>query len=143
MVAVQRGTLISNRLTLTILLMTAMFAFSGCASIIEGTTQEVKISTTPSGARCDVLKEGIVIGQVASTPGGVLLKRTKHDLVVKCMKDGCEPSEYYLKSGTSGGTFGNILLGGGIGWAVDSAAGADNEYPEFANIALACAASKK
>lgn len=128
---------------LAVLLFSTAIVVSGCASIIEGTTQEVKINTTPAGARCDVLKEGVVIGQVASTPGGVLLKRTKHDLIVKCTKEDCEPSEYFLKSGTSGGTFGNILLGGGIGWAVDSAAGADNEYPEFANISLACAPSKR
>ena len=31
----------------------------------------------------------------------------------------------------------NILLGGGIGWAVDSAVGADNLYPESIFITLA------
>lgn len=36
----------------------------------------------------------------------------------------------------AGATFGNIVLGGGIGWAIDSASGADNKYTSPVNITL-------
>ncbi|MFN4088863.1 MAG: hypothetical protein ACK4QW_07435 [Alphaproteobacteria bacterium] len=31
---------------------------------------------------------------------------------------------------------GNIILGGGIGWAIDSASGADNKYTSPVNMTL-------
>jgi hypothetical protein len=40
----------------------------------------------------------------------------------------------YLESGYGAGTFGNIILGGVIGWGIDSATGADNKYPTSANV---------
>ena len=41
-----------------------------------------------------------------------------------------------LDSGIEAATWGNIVLGGFIGWGVDSAAGADNKYPEQVTITL-------
>jgi hypothetical protein len=40
------------------------------------------------------------------------------------------------KSGAAGATFGNIVLGGGIGWAVDSATGSDNKYDSPVNLSM-------
>jgi hypothetical protein len=40
------------------------------------------------------------------------------------------------KSGAAGATFGNIVLGGGIGWAIDSATGSDNKYDSPVNLSL-------
>lgn len=45
-------------------------------------------------------------------------------------------STYLNHSGVAGATVGNIILGGGIGWAIDSAAGADNKYDTPVNITL-------
>jgi hypothetical protein len=39
-------------------------------------------------------------------------------------------------SGAAGATFGNIVAGGGIGWAIDSASGADNKYDAPVNVTL-------
>jgi hypothetical protein len=43
---------------------------------------------------------------------------------------------FYNHSGAAGATFGNILLGGGIGWAIDSATGSDNKYESPINMTL-------
>ena len=50
---------------------------------------------------------------------------------------GYQKATYHNKSGAAAATFGNIVLGGGIGWAVDSASGADNKYTSPVNITLA------
>ena len=56
--------------------------------------------------------------------------------MIRCNKDGYQEATYLNHSGSAGATFGNIVLGGGIGWAVDSAAGADNKYDSPVNITL-------
>ena len=109
---------------------------SGCSSIIEGTTQEVFINTNPAGAACDFLRKGQRIGRVDPTPGAATIKKTKHDIVIECMLAGYQKATYHNKSDVAGATFGNIVLGGGVGWAVDSAAGADNKYTSPVNITL-------
>jgi hypothetical protein len=40
------------------------------------------------------------------------------------------------KSGNAKATLGNILLGGVVGWGIDSATGADNKYTSPVNITL-------
>lgn len=109
---------------------------TGCASIASGTTQTLQISSNPAQAHCDLERENKVIGAVASTPGGVVVEKTKHDITVKCRKEGYQQATGELPSGIEGSTWGNIILGGGIGWAIDSARGADNKYPEAITVTL-------
>ena len=109
---------------------------SGCASIVEGTSQEILVNTNPVGASCDFVREGNVIAKVTNTPGGVTIKKTKHDITLKCNKEGYQEATYLNHSGADGATFGNIILGGGIGWAIDSASGSDNKYTGEVNVSL-------
>ena len=108
---------------------------SACASIIDGSTQQIAIESTPPGAQCDFSRQGSVIGQT-TTPGGVVVQKTKHNIQVSCQKDGYETTTATLKSGVAGATWGNIILGGGIGWAIDSASGSDNKYEEFVSVSM-------
>jgi hypothetical protein len=108
----------------------------GCSSIIEGTHQEIMVNTNPSGAACAFYREGGKIGELATSPGAVLVKKTKRDITILCAKDGYQQATYLNHSGTAGATLGNIILGGGIGWAIDSAAGADNKYDSPVNVSL-------
>jgi uncharacterized protein YcfL len=114
----------------------ALSALVGCASIIDGTSQEIVINTTPDKASCKLLREGSPIGEVSSTPGAVTIKKTKHDITIECEKEGFYKSTYYDKSGIQDATWGNIVLGGGIGWAIDSASGSDNKYTSPLNISM-------
>lgn len=119
-----------------------LVSLTSCASIISGTSQTINVNSTPSGAECDLVryessaKKESVIASVSKTPGQATIQKTKHDITVKCKK-GNMKGESILDSGSEGATVGNIILGGGIGWAVDSAVGADNKYPENINVPLA------
>ena len=117
--------------------LTLLPLLAACSSIIEGRTQTMMINTNPAGASCDLVRMGQKIGSIAETPGSVTIEKTKYDLTVICNKEGYEEASYLNHSGSAGATFGNILLGGGIGWAIDSASGADNKYDSPVNITLA------
>jgi hypothetical protein len=47
---------------------------------------------------------------------------------VVCVRQGYQTATCFDHSGAAAATFGNILIGGGIGWAIDGASGADNKY---------------
>ncbi len=107
-----------------------------CATIVGGTTQEVLVQSEPSGAGCAIDRNGASIGVVASTPGKVILSRSKETAIVSCSKDGYEKSQEALVSSFTGATLGNILVGGLVGVAVDAASGANNKYPERVTVVL-------
>lgn len=111
-------------------------SLTGCSSIIDGTSQTLTINTNPPGASCVLNRNGQVIGQIQTTPGGVVVEKTKHDINVTCSKAGYQDATYFNNSDVAGATFGNIVAGGAIGWAIDSASGADNKYTENMNITL-------
>lgn len=108
----------------------------GCSTIVEGTSQEIVVNTNPSGASCDLIREGVSIAKVGPTPGTATVRKTKHDIAIECELAGYHKATYYNKSDVAGATFGNILLGGVVGWGIDSAAGADNKYETPVNINL-------
>ena len=55
---------------------------------------------------------------------------------IECVKDVYEPATNEKHSGMGGASFGNIVAGGLIGVAIDSASGADNKYDGTVNISL-------
>jgi hypothetical protein len=104
---------------------------------VEGTSQNIVVNTSPPGATCAFYREGgLKIASVSGTPGSALVSKTKHNIWIACVKPGYEMATYLNHSGVAGGTFGNIIAGGGIGWAIDSASGADNKYDAVVNLSL-------
>lgn len=99
-------------------MVTLALVVAGCCSIIHGTSQEVGISSSPSGATV------IVNGQqMGTTPVTLDLKRKgSHKITIEM--DGYQPYEMALTKSTSGWVWGNVLLGGLIGLAVDAIDGA-------------------
>lgn len=93
------------------------FVSTACASIMQGTTQAVGMSSSPSGA--DVVVSGVSMGQ---TPLVADLRRKDHH-IVRIELDGYEPFETTLSRGVSGWVVGNVLFGGLIGLAVDAISG--------------------
>ena len=108
----------------------------GCATIVEGTSQNVSISTQPPGAACTVSRQGQQIAAVISTPGNVKVDKSKNDLVVTCTKEGYQPSTGVYSSTFNGTTFGNIILGGVAGAVIDASTGASYNYPQQVSIAM-------
>ena len=116
------------------MLMLPMLA--GCASISHGTTQQIALTTEPPGATCTLSRQGLSIATVAETPAVALVQRDKRDILATCSKPGYQTAIRTLHSGVADSSFGNILVGGLIGVAIDSANGADNEYPGSVSIPL-------
>jgi len=102
---------------------------AGCATIVEGTSQNIAVATSPPGSYCAFHRDGKTIATLSQTPGEVTVNKTKDDILLTCAAPGYEPASQYLHSGISMGVYGNIIAGGLTGWGIDSAMGADNEYP--------------
>jgi len=118
-----------------------MSTLLGCATLLEGTSQEILVSTNPSGATCTLEREGQVIASINATPGAALVKRRKQDITVRCKKDGFQEATYVNDSGlASGAVAGNVaadlLLTAGLSSIVDSASGADNQYENTVNVTM-------
>jgi len=109
-------------------------ALSGCATIVEGTTQSLSVNTVPSdGAQCTLTNsQGI---WYVTTPGSVTVHKTKTDLDVTCNKDGTT-GHLVAASHFGGATAGNVIAGGVIGLGVDAASGANYHYDSPLTVTL-------
>src|SRR4029077_21051908 len=91
----------------------------------RGTTENISISSTPSGATAEV--SGLDIPTACVTPCVVQAKRNA-DITVTVNKEGYEPQVIPLTKeipGTGAAGFaGNLLVGGVGGMGVDAATGA-------------------
>jgi hypothetical protein len=110
----------------------ALLSGYGCATVINGTTQKIPVSSDPSAANVTV------VGQpnTSTTPCNVELSR-KSDHTLKIEKEGFEPASVQITHVVSGAVAGNILLGGLIGVGVDAVSGGMNRLvPESVNVTL-------
>jgi len=108
----------------------------GCASVTKGTTQKLTINTSPQGATCVLKRDGATIARVAPTPGTVEISKSQHDIEVDCNKPGYPRAVGRLNSELEAMTFGNLLIGGLVGVAVDYGTGAMNKYDKSITVPL-------
>ncbi len=113
----------------------AVLPLAGCASIVEGTTQSIAITTAPvDGAKCTLISsQGTYY---VTTPGNAIVHKTKTDLNVSCTKDGFQDAYLKISPYFNGVTVGNVLAGGLIGIGVDASSGANYTYPNFTVVPL-------
>jgi hypothetical protein len=109
----------------------------GSATIFEGTSQSMTISTDPAGVDCTIDRKGSHIGQVNPTPGSIHFDKSKDDLSVLCRHLGYQSAAVTESPKFQGTTFGNIIAGGVVGVIVDAASGANFEYPSDVKITMA------
>lgn len=103
----------------------------GCATIINGTTQQVSVSSDPPGAR--VMADGTAIGV---TPLVFDLERKSNHIVTVAM-DGYHTEQVSVVKVISGAVAGNILVGGFIGWGIDAVSGAQYKLkPDTVSVQL-------
>lgn len=119
-----------------ILLTITLLSLQACASIIDGHTQAIAVNTNPPKADCVLNRQNAPIGEIQSTPGSLVIEKTRDDINIACNKNGYQQSTTMEKSGVDGWVFGNIALGGLIGLAVDAGTGAINKYDTPVNITL-------
>lgn len=112
----------------------ACLGLAGCASIVDGSTQNLSVDTSPSGAECTLSNEK---GKwyVKDTPNNTMVHRSASALSVVCEKGRLRGSTT-AQSSTKGLAFGNILAGGIIGAAVDMSDGSAYDYPPSIMVKL-------
>jgi hypothetical protein len=107
---------------------------AGCATIMQGSTQQVSLGSTPTAARVTI--NGMERG---TTPMVADLKR-KDTHQIRIQADGYQPYELTLSRSVSGWVVGNILFGGIVGLAVDAITGGMYKLtPDQLQAALATA----
>lgn len=113
-----------------------LLSLGACATAVEGTDQTVTVNTIPSGASCELTRDGESIGVVNPTPGSILVDKSKDNVAILCTKQGHEAGTETMASSFQGMTFGNILIGGIIGVGIDAASGAMHYYPDSIEVFL-------
>ena len=108
---------------------------SGCATITQGTSEALFVTSEPTGA---IVK--LSTGQQGRTPATFEVSKKK-SFMVTVSKDGIKDANVQVVSsiGGTGGlaTAGNIIAGGGIGLIVDATSGANKELtPNPVNVVL-------
>ena len=105
---------------------------TGCASIFNGTTAHINVTSTPSGADCDLAGYGV------HTPGTISIPKSSADLTVNCQKENYLPGSAPVPSTYNTTSLVNILLIYLvlIGTVVDFATGAAWDYPSHVNVNL-------
>ena len=101
----------------------------GCASVTRGTTENISISSTPSGAEATI--SGLEVPTACVTPCAIVAKRSA-DITVSFAKEGFEPEVVQLTKEVPAtgavGFAGNIVAGGLVGMGVDAVTGAAQDH---------------
>jgi hypothetical protein len=111
---------------------------AGCASIVNDTTQPMKLDTRRddgrqvAGAECQLSNDyGSIVAKSGST---VQVRRSSKDLDIVC-KDPANPDATGRAiSRANAGLAGNILFGGGIGAIIDHNKGTAYTYPTWVQL---------
>lgn len=102
-----------------------IIGLSGCATVMNGTSQPVEFQSDPDGARVELIN-----GLSCQTPCRYEMKRG-NDSRATFTREGYQTVSVFIQSRTGGSAFGNILAGGIIGGVVDGTNGASNHlYPD-------------
>lgn len=123
-------------------LITAIVAFAvlpGCASITGQKTQAISVQTHTRGtqvvdAKCVLINDKGT--WFLSTPGSIMVQKSYGDMSVKCEKTDMSPGMAYYQSKSNGGVWGNLLLGGVVGYAIDAGSGSGFDYPTLMTVEM-------
>jgi len=120
------------RRVMSVLLVPAVLGLLyGCGTIINRTKQSVFLQTDPPGVTAIV--DGM---RRVQTPTSVKLKRGK-DHVIAFEKEGYAPTSVAIDHELSGWVWGNLILGGLIGLAIDfTSGGAYKLEPSTVSVTL-------
>jgi hypothetical protein len=116
------------------LLLASSAALAGCATITEGTTQNIRVEVVPDSGTCVLSRKGETLG--ASTPGQriVNVSKSMNDIDFKCSAPGHQDRDESLSSSLSPATVASFFLFDlGI---VDATSGAWKKYPGRITVVL-------
>ena len=112
-------------------LLAATSVLSGCASITNSKNQAISVVTMcdgamVSGAACTLSNDKGA--WFVPSPGSLMIQKSNGDMVVSCRKDQSFGTISF-PSRANAGMWGNILLGGIVGYAIDAGSGSGFDYP--------------
>ncbi len=110
---------------------TAAVTLGGCASMMTGTTQEIKVDSHPSGAKVYTAvhdKSGNIIEKTESGITPTNVKISRKDGVIIIEKEGYKSANVPLQDSMNSWMWGNILLTSPLSTSIDTSTGASNEY---------------
>lgn len=111
----------------------------GCATITGSKNQPVSVQAVHNGNSLDGVGCSLTNDKgtwFVKTPGSTTIQKSGQDLVVACTKEGVPAGSTTVSSSANGGVWGNILLGGFIGYAVDASTGAAFDYPTSMTVQM-------
>ena len=112
-----------------------LLLLSACASTMSGNQQNVTVIANVKGANCSLSNDKGNWSVV--TPGSVLLTNSRLNLSARCTKNGYQDAVVSIPSvHKDSATWGNVVLGGGIGYIWDRKTGAAFIYPSTVNLNL-------
>ncbi len=113
---------------------------SGCASVTTSSDTKVKVETVSldgqpvEGADCSLQRAGVATP--FKSPNTVPVPKAAGDAGIECKKTGLPDGKAILISRVGAATFGNILIGGGVGAIVDQATGKAYNFPEWIQVVM-------
>lgn len=125
-----------TRLAIALLMLSAL---TGCASMSGPKTQTIAVQTIQDHK--EVEDAGCVIANgvgrwFVTTPGKITINKNVDDLTVECSKEDVGAGSETIVSKANAGLWGNILVGGPIGYVVDRKSGAGYDYPQTIIVVL-------
>lgn len=116
------------------LILICFIGLSGCATIVEGTSKTIMISTNPPSASCVVTRKGEELAR--TTPGNqhISISKSRNALNISCTAPGYQDGSIIVDSSVTAAAVASIaFIDLGV---VDYATGALNDYPETVAVTL-------
>ncbi len=66
----------------------------------------------------------------------MMVQKSYGDMSVKCEKPDMSPGLAFYQSKSNGGVWGNLLLGGVVGYAIDAGSGSGFDYPTLMTVEM-------
>ncbi len=112
----------------------AIMSGGGCATVFEGTTQDVFFVMEPRNAVCTVSRKAESLGSVSAANPVMRLTKSRNAIDVRCAApDHREQTLLIDSSATVGGVSSIVFFDLGL---TDWASGAMNKYPERITVTL-------
>ena len=116
------------------LIFVVLFLLSGCASIVSGTHQEIKVASEPNGATVatgwETEKDGkkIMNGRAVAGVTPLTVSIARKDGMIEVSKEGYITQIIELKRGFNYWFWGNVALTSPLSSSIDTSTGAINEF---------------
>ena len=109
-------------------------AIAGCATVFEGTDQQILVNVTPENANCSVNRKDIKIASLSGGTNTVTIDKSRNAIFLECTAPGYQTATLKVDSSATGwGVAGCFLFDLCI---TDYSTGALNDYPESISISL-------